>query len=591
LFCASCSSNLKETRPLTQNRELDSFKTVAAFPKAEDAVVLVAAEQFMAARRDYDGYLFFKKLSAAQPHRPLLLSLQGMLQARVADAVPLLSRVAWVDEAIGKLDRGAAGAPVLGRYLRGLVFAQLPSRFAKAGVAVADLEFSIRHRSEFPFDPERGIYAALANARRALGDEGGAQAALKRGGLAGTSGARVLGNLSVDPIRGFRFSEPRLVREAEGVYVAEGFDMSNIAFIVDASGIIAIDAGTTEPAARAALLELRKVTQAPIRYVIFTHAHWDHVGGFAALREPGSIVIADATFPTELERVRAFRRPFGWFFGTEKSSLTIVPDRIITQPETLELGAKRISIYPAPTGETQGNLWIRDDADGLLFVGDAFMPYVGAPFAGGEGSPEGYLAAIAEVRRISPRRLVHGHPPLTRYFTIEAMPGLEAALREVYALALDATRSARPLSDLLHDNLVPESLRSAPAAAQPFLVVRDNFIEQIYRSNAGRWAADGEGLNRFTKQEWGAALDLMAGGSAVRIAQAVDDLASRGDAPIAYEIVTAALAKHPDSVDLLGSRARVLMQLRERYQFINPFRFIVYSELGATPLAPVQPKP
>jgi glyoxylase-like metal-dependent hydrolase (beta-lactamase superfamily II) len=91
-----------------------------------------------------------------------------------------------------------------------------------------------------------------------------------------------------------RFGEKRFVPEAEGVYVAEGYDFSNIVFIVAPKFVVAIDAGTTEETARDAVTALRRITQAPIKYVILTHGHWDHVGGLAAVREPGSTVIARA---------------------------------------------------------------------------------------------------------------------------------------------------------------------------------------------------------------------------------------------------------------------------------------------------------
>ena len=72
------------------------------------------------------------------------------------------------------------------------------------------------------------------------------------GSLDDPSTPRVLGNLSVDATRGFRFGEKRLVREAEGVYVAEGYDFSNLVFFVSPEMVVAVDdAGTTTKRARA----------------------------------------------------------------------------------------------------------------------------------------------------------------------------------------------------------------------------------------------------------------------------------------------------------------------------------------------------
>ena len=240
-------------------------------------------QQLLARHREWEGYEYFGRLAVEQPARaPLFRALQGTMQARVANEVPLLKRVAWVDDAIRKLDEGVAADPVLGRFARGLVFADFPPRFGKARPAIDDLEFSLAHGAQFPFGFERGIYRALAAAYRTLGDAQRSQEMLSRAGLDSLddpSAPRVLGNLSVDGMRGFRFGEKRLVREAEGVYVAEGYDFSNLVFFVSPEMVVAVDAGTTEESAREAVAALRQVTRAPIKYIILTHGHWDHVGG------------------------------------------------------------------------------------------------------------------------------------------------------------------------------------------------------------------------------------------------------------------------------------------------------------------------
>src|SRR3989441_8920184 len=136
----ACSSVPRPPPALVQNREVEAFAQAAAWPNAEPMVAIIAAQEFIAARHERDGYEYFQRLAREQPQRPILVSLEGLLQAQAAGEIPLLRRVAWVEEAIGKLDRGAAADPIAGRLVRGLVFAALPDRFGKAKQAVADLE-------------------------------------------------------------------------------------------------------------------------------------------------------------------------------------------------------------------------------------------------------------------------------------------------------------------------------------------------------------------------------------------------------------------------------------------------------------------
>ena len=590
LLAACASIPPPEKATVTQQRPLPSLLEAAAYPNSDTVVVLTAMQQLLARHREWEGYQYFGRLAVEQPARaPLFRALQGTMQARVANEVPLLKRVAWVEDAIRKLDEGVAADPVLGRFARGLVFADLPPRFGKARTAIDDLTFSLAHGAQLPFGFERGIYRALAAAYRTVGDAQRSQEMLSRAGLDSLDDPttpRVLGNLSVDGARGFRFGEKRLVREAEGVYVAEGYDFSNLVFFVSPEMVVAVDAGTTEESAREAVAALRQVTRAPIKYIILTHGHWDHVGGLAAVREPGTTVIARTGFDEELARSRSYHPPFQYFFGTGTMKLDVKPDRLIAAPETLTEGGLELRLIPAPSGETPDALFVQDRKHDLLVVGDAFMPYLGAPFVA-EGSPEGFLGAIDLVLQLHPRRLIHGHTPLTAAFTIDAMPGLRDAMGALYARSVAAARAARPLAEVLHDDFLPESLRGAPAAVQPYLVARDTFVQRLYTEQAGYWQANGDGIDTFTRVEWAGALDALGGGSDAPFVRTARDLEAGGDAALALQIAELGLARHPASAALRQTRERALTTLRDIYAQTNPFRFIVYSEMAGRGLAPV----
>jgi glyoxylase-like metal-dependent hydrolase (beta-lactamase superfamily II) len=593
LFFASCAAGPPAPKaPLTQQRPVGSLLKAAAYPNSDALLVLVAMQQLLATHREWEGYQYFGRLAEEQPSRRAFFhALQATMQARVASQVPLLRRVSWIDDAIHKLDEGATAEPVLGRLARGLVFADLPARFGKAQQAIEDLDWCLDHRVELPLGLDRGIYRGLAAAYRTLGDPGRSREMLTHAGLASLDdpdAPRILGDLSVDAVRGFRFGEKRLVREAEGVYVAEGYDFANLAFIVGRASVVAIDAGTTEETARDAVSALRRVTQLPIKYVLLTHGHWDHVGGLAAVREPGSIVIARAGFVEELQRSRDHRAPFQYFFGTGTMKLDARPDRLITAPTRITEDGLDLELLPGKSGETDDALFIHDRRDDVLFVGDAFMPYLGAPFVA-EGSPEGFLGAIDMVLALHPRRLISGHVPLTALFTMEAMPGLREAMGALYQRTLAAARAARPLADVLHDDFLPDSLRSAPAAVQPYLIARDTFVQRLYTEHAGYWQANGDGIDTFTRGEWAAALDAMGGGGDAAFARTARDLEARGDAALALQVAELGLVRHPASAELQATRARALTTLRELYSQTNPFRFIVYSEWAGRGLDPVAP--
>ncbi|MGH3197189.1 MAG: MBL fold metallo-hydrolase [Streptosporangiaceae bacterium] len=135
---------------------------------------------------------------------------------------------------------------------------------------------------------------------------------------------------------GFRFTSPRILRPEPGIHLAQGYDFSDLAFITTSDGVVAIDAGASEDRAKAALGDLDLPADAAISHLILTHAHWDHIGGAAALRGPGTGVIAQAGFPAGLDREQGGRPLFRYFAGAAGSvPVAVVPDQLISQPGLL----------------------------------------------------------------------------------------------------------------------------------------------------------------------------------------------------------------------------------------------------------------
>ena len=576
--------------PVTRNVELEALQEAVRWPNPTPQTVLALAGQFMANRRDHEGYTFFQERATSQPDQPLLLALEGLFQARSAGEVPLLQRVAWVNEALAKLDRAVSQGSGLTRYFRGTVLAQLPAEFGKAEAAVVDLEWVLQNQERFPLGFRRNVYRALAQAYTILGREKEAEAALQRSGYASLDPTLPLftANSWVTAKEGFRFSPPRFVEFAPKVYVAQGYDFADLAFVLTDDGIVAIDAGTTETNARAVLTVLRRLSPLPITHLILTHAHWDHIGGLAGLQAPGAQVIAQAKFADELRRVNETGVGFRYFFGGEgRRRYEVVPDHLISQRESLTVGGTEFVLYPVRGGETEDALLIHLPASGVLFVGDAFMPYLGAPFLP-EGSAEGLFETIALIRALNPRRLIHGHPPLTETFTMAALPGLEVGLHDVYDRTLQGIGQGKTLVEILHQNLLPSALRAHPQAVVPFLIGRDQLITRVYQQRTGYWKPDGEGMEVLAPKEWAAALDLLGGEKEEAFVRSAQVLLDRRDAALALKLTDLGLLNYPTSQTLRHLRRQALDRLREQYQQLNPFKFIIYSEWAGAELPPVE---
>ncbi len=569
------------TGPITHDRGIESLKTAAGWPGADRNTTVILATRLAAARADATGYRYFSEIADARPGQALPLALAGFFQARLGEDV---------DAALAKLDRAAAIDLGLPQYFRGLALAGLPPDRRRAGQAVADLEFVLAVRDQFPPMLLRAAHHGLAAAHAVLGEDDQAAQAERKSGLgAATAETQLMfGGFWVTAGDGFRFTSPRILRPEPGIVVAQGYDFCDLAFITTSEGVVAIDAATTQDRVRAVLGDLDLPAHGAISHLILTHAHWDHTGGAGALRGPGTRVIAQAGFPAGLDRQQGDRPLFRYFAGaTGDVPVAVVPDQLISQPTTLTVGGTEFVLYPASGGETSDALMVHLPASGVLFVGDVMMPYLGQPFAG-EGSPEGLLEALAFIGTLRPRLLIHGHTTLTEQFTAESVAGLEAALTQLHGEVLDGIRGGRTLPDILEEASLPAVLRDHPTAVVPYLVIRDHFTERLYHQRTGYWQPDGQGLEPATAAEHAAALDLLADGREEQFAAAAATLIGQDDYALALEIIQPGLLRHPASITLAGLRRTALHRLMEQYQQFDPFKFLIYAEFAGAEIGPVK---
>jgi glyoxylase-like metal-dependent hydrolase (beta-lactamase superfamily II) len=580
------------TGPLSRNRWLGSLKEAASWPGADRNTVVTLATALVAARADAAGSSYFQDLSDRNPGDATALALAGFFQVRaghdVAAAITNLDRAATMDLGLPQYFRGLALAELLpgaGPPEAGLAAADT----GRADQVVADLEFVLAVRDQFPVGVLRAAYQGLARAYQAVGRQEQAAEAVRRSGLGPAAADRppMFTNFSVTARDGLRMSAPSALSPAPDVHVASCYDFGDFAFIQTSAGIVAIDAGTSPDRVRAAMADLGLPGDAQISQLILTHAHFDHIGGTPALRGPDTEVIASAGFPAEAERQRHWLIPFRNFTGTGANpAMDVEPDRLISEQTSLVIGGTELVLIPVTGGETPGALMVHLPATGLLFTGDVMMPYLGAPFTD-EGSPEGLLETLRYIRELAPRQLIQGHITLTRNFTIEALAGLEPALTELYEFALARIGENMTLPRILDLGYLPALLRDHPAAVVPYLVCRDHFIERLYHQRTGYWQPDGQGLDPRSPEESAAALDLLAGGKAGAFVTAAATLASQGDLALALEILTPGLLRHPDSGELAELRQEVLVRLMEQHQMSDPFRFLVYAELAAAEVSAV----
>lgn len=551
------------------------------WPDADRQAVLTLTGLLVAARRDDQGHAYFLERANAEPHRPLYEALTGFFLARAGHDL---------NTALTMLDRAAEREPGLPHYLRGMALSALAGFAGRAGTVVSDLEFVVAVKDQFPAGFLRAARHALAKAYGVAGRDQDAKESLELSGYAHQADdvPVLTADWSLTARDGARFAPPRISRPAPGVYLVQGFDFSDFAFVETGTGIVVIDTGSNDRHALAALAELRKVTTAPVTHVILTHAHWDHTGGVEAVRGTGAEVIAQADFGEEI-RLQSSVPVISPYFLADGASQQqhLTPDRLVTGKETLRAGNIDFVLYPTRGGETSDGLLVHLPGHEVAFTGDMIMPYIGAPFLP-EGSIDGLFEAMRLVQGLSPRLLIHGHPPLTELFTIETFPALEAALRELNDIVVAAIGDGRTLPEILRLNHLPALLQDHPTAVLPYLVIRDNLIKRAHHQRTGYWKSGGEGIEHVAAAEWAAALDLLGGGRHDAFTSAAGQILDHGNEALALKIADYGLLNYPDSGQLAALRLTILYRLAERHQQLNPFKFVYYAGLAGLELPPAR---
>src|ERR1700678_4419825 len=87
----------------------------------------------------------------------------------------------------------------------------------------------------------------------------------------------------------------------DGVYIFR-YQGHQAMFVVTPDGVIATDPiGERRPAAAAYIAEIRKITQAPIKYVVYSHSHYDHIAGGKPFKALGAVFVSHINTKKVLE--------------------------------------------------------------------------------------------------------------------------------------------------------------------------------------------------------------------------------------------------------------------------------------------------
>lgn len=170
-------------------------------------------------------------------------------------------------------------------------------------------------------------------------------------------------------------------------------------FVVTPAGVIATDpvAYGRPQGGQLYLDEIRKVTNQPVKYVIYSHHHYDHIAGGAAFKAAGATFVAHRRAQ---ERLAALKDPH-----------TVLPDEVVSDKgRTITLGGTTLELTYHGLNHSDSTLVMRLPKEKIIFVVDT-LPVGQIP---GRGMIDMYPleteAFMKEVLALDWERLIPGHP-------------------------------------------------------------------------------------------------------------------------------------------------------------------------------------
>ncbi|MDZ4790636.1 MAG: quinoprotein relay system zinc metallohydrolase 2 [Hyphomicrobiales bacterium] len=221
----------------------------------------------------------------------------------------------------------------------------------------------------------------------------------------------------------------------------------NVGFIIGDAAVAVIDTGGSLIQGQRLKAAIRARTSLPIRYVINTHMHPDHIFGNAAFtQEAGVQFVGHAKLGRALKAreqiyITANSRLLGEMAA--KGLQIVLPTLAVADTMEIDLGRRVLHLKAQPTAHTDNDLTVFDDATKTLFAGDLlFSGHLPAI----DGSVKGWLRVMENLASVKASRVVPGHGPA-------AMPWPEAMAPQTryFGQLIDdiraAIRSGTPLSE------------------------------------------------------------------------------------------------------------------------------------------------
>lgn len=370
----------------------------------------------------------------------------------------------------------------------------------------------------------------------------------------------------VNPFEPRARRQPTMREVAAGTYAFEGYGFATQGCLVTDEGVVVIDSGVLPRTGEMMRDDIAARTKAPVRYLVYTHGHLDHVGGAQPFFEAGAEVIAHENVVQRLDRYRMLEEQINIInsiqFHVDIRGLRrrfVYPTITYRDAYTLDLGGRRLELFHGK-GETDdcSLAWLPDA--GVIFVGDLFtwvFPNIGNPLKIVRYEQE-WFQALERVRDLRPAVMVPGHgPAITDAATVrEALTDWIDLLRFLHEQVIAHLNRGSRLEDMDREIVLPERLEHS-RYLRPIYGNRHFAIANIARRYSGWIDYDPANLYPAPRAEVAAAI-LDAVGDPEKVLAKARSLQAAGRLQVALQVIDVLADGRPGDARAHALRAEIL---------------------------------
>ena len=375
-----------------------------------------------------------------------------------------------------------------------------------------------------------------------------------------------------------RFS-PEIWKSGERVYTAFGYNIASVSMIEGEDGLILIDTAAQETNAAEIWAEFQKITDKPIRAIIYTHFHNDHVNGVGGFVTPEQVekegieIYAHEQLMRFIAGIAGYLAPlmgrrasyqFGAALPRNEEGFVhaglglphnpgprsfIAPTKTVSERTAFTICGVNLEIVPMP-GESDDHIgvWLPDDK--ILLTGDTIqgevLPNVytlrGTPYR----DPMQWVRTLDTIRDDFDAQIViphHGHRLIGREEIEEVITAYRDAIQFIHDQTIRGMNKGKAPADIARDMVLPPHLKNHHWLGEFYGSVK-HIVPSIAAGTVGWFYGDPKVLDPLPAKDL-ADRHLALMGGAERIAQEAEKALADEELQWALELTSYLVSSNP----------------------------------------------